>query len=105
MYKVLLLGNAQKGACSPLRLWQIAKAPPLSVAVDEAPLPVEVEVAVESEAVVAVNDSGAASMVVATPLMVVRCGVTVEGEPLNEPLSMTLTHGFRTVSVTAPSQS
>jgi len=87
----------QNGAKSPSRLWQTWKDPP---AVDAGAAPEEVVGCCESpvvKVVVAVKIAGAALIVVAAPLTVVRTGVIVA---MGLPLVSTETHGSKPDSVT-----
>ncbi len=88
----------QNGAKSPVGLWHTSKDPEAVCVAEASP---EVIVAAELSAAavvaVAVGAAGEGLSVVATPLIVVRTGLTVD--PL--PFASTVTQGFKADSVTA----
>jgi hypothetical protein len=86
----------QNGANAPARLWHTSNDPAAVCVAEVSP---DVVVAAEPSVavVVAVCAAGEGLSVVATPLIVVRTGVTVD--PL--PLASTVTQGFKADSVIA----
>jgi hypothetical protein len=86
----------QKGANGPFILWHCKNDPPPVAAAAGSPKFVVDSDSACVEVVVAVRLAGAALSVVSTPLIVVRIGVTVTGNPL----ALTDTQGSRADSVT-----